>query len=189
MKRSILALALLATLPFAAQASDLSYSYVEAGYTRITGVGDKTDGYGLNGSLALGSSFHLFGGFNAFDISGTPVDVDTWNFGVGYNHSLSDSTDLIARLGYAEFDISGFSAIQNAFDTDSFFTEVGVRSQLAPSFEGYVFAGYERPDVGGGDTYGRLGGQYSFNSSWGLIADVKFGGGAEQYFIGPRFTF
>jgi hypothetical protein len=24
---------------------------------------------------------------------------------------------------------------------------------------------------------------------WGLVADARFGDGAEQYFIGPRFSF
>ena len=47
MKRSLLALALVAVLPFAAQADDkLSYSYVEADYVNLDG---DADGYGLRG--------------------------------------------------------------------------------------------------------------------------------------------
>ena len=44
MKRSLIALVLLAVLPVAASASDLSYNYVEGGYTRINGIEPKVDG-------------------------------------------------------------------------------------------------------------------------------------------------
>jgi Ax21 family sulfation-dependent quorum factor len=202
MKRSLIALVLLAVLPVAASASDLSYNYVEGGYTRINGIEPKVDGAAINGSIALGSRFHVFGGYEALDFPGSSVsigngttintfdvDVDSWNLGFGYNHSLSNSTDLIARVGYRD------SEIDNPFGADGFgfktySTEVGVRSQLAPSFEGYVYAGYERPEgTGDGDYYGRIGGQYNFNPRWGLVADARFGDGAEQYFVGPRFSF
>lgn len=198
MKRSLIALGLLAALPFAASASDLSYNYVEGGYSRINGLGTKVDGAAINGSVALGSRFHLFGGYEALEFSERVVDtslgnmlvpesdIDTWRLGVGYNHSLSQSTDLVARIGHARTDYDFSSR-----DFKSYFTEVGVRSQLAPNVEGYLFAGYDKTEGTGesGDYYGRLGGQYNFNKSWGLVADVRFGDGAEQYFFGPRFSF
>lgn len=188
MKRSLIALGLLAALPFAASASDLSYNYVEGGYTRVNGLGTKVDGPAINGSVALGSRFHVFGGYEALDIDAVNADMDSWNLGVGYNHELSRSTDLVARLGYRDFDFS--SPFSPSLGGKSYFTEVGVRSQLAPSFEGYLYAGYDRPDgAGSGDFYGRIGGQFNLNKSWGLVADARFGDGAEQYFFGPRFTF
>lgn len=187
MKRSLIALGLLAVLPVAASASDLSYSYVEGGYARVNGLGAKVDGAVLNGSVALGSRFHAFGGYEALDIDAVDSDVDSWTLGFGYNHELSQSTDLVARLGYRNFDLNG--PFDLSFEGESYFTEVGVRSQLAPSFEGYVYAGYERPQNGSGDYYGRIGGQYNFNPSWGLVADARFGDGVEQYFFGPRLSF
>ena len=199
MKRSILALGLLAALPFAATASDLSYNYVEGGYSRINGLGTKVDGPALNGSIAVGSRFHVFGGYEALDVDAvsvnlgtgetfrSDVDLDSWNVGFGYNHSLNQSTDLVARVGYRDLDFGG--PFGGSFDGKAYFTEVGARSQLAPRFEGYIYAGYERLEGGDGDTYGRIGGQYNINQSWGLVADAKVGDGAEQYFFGPRFTF
>lgn len=191
MQRSLIALALLAGLPFAASASDLSYNYIEGGYTQINDSFEDGDGLAVSGSVALGTRFHFFAGYEALETDTLDVDVDTLNFGFGYNHSLSQSTDLVARLGYinreADFRGSGF-ALRS--DAESYFTEVGVRSQLAPNFEGYLYAGYEHLKVASdGDYYGRLGGQYNFNRNWGLVADVRFGQGTEQYFVGPRFTF
>jgi Ax21 family sulfation-dependent quorum factor len=203
MKRSLIALGLLAALPFAASASDLSYNYVEGGYTRINGLGTKVDGAAINGSIALGSRFHVFGGYETIEFPGQnvsigngttvntfDVDADNWNLGFGYNHSLSQSTDLVARLGYRDWDFDNpFGGSGHSFK--SYFTEVGARSQLMPNLEGYLYAGYEKTEGSGqsGDYYGRLGGQYNFNKSWGLVADAKFGSGAEQYFFGPRFSF
>lgn len=188
MKRSLIALGLLAALPFAASASELSYSYVEGGYSRISGLGDKVDGWAVNGSAALGSNFHLFGGFQSVDVSGLPVDVDRTSLGFGYNHELNRGTDLVARLSYNRYD-ANVSGSSFGLNVNTWAGEVGVRSQLAPSFEGYVFAGYERPTSGGGDFYGRLGAQYSFTRSFGLVADAKIADGSREYFIGPRFTF
>lgn len=195
MKRTLLALALIATPFAAANASELSYNYVEAGYTRVTGVGTKTDGVQVGGSAALGSNFHLFGNFSSYDLRGGP-NVDVWKLGVGYNHSLSNSTDLIARVGYEEAKASGSSSL------NAYFTEVGVRGALGAKVEGYALAGYERaqtlrpsglPGVSirerDGEFYGRLGALVKLNNNWGINADVKFIDGDAQYFIGPRLSF
>jgi Ax21 family sulfation-dependent quorum factor len=182
MKRTLLALALIAT-PFAAvNASELSYNYVEAGYTRITGAGTKIDGWGTKGSVALGTNFHLFGGYSNYDVRGLSSDLDSWNLGVGYNHSLNRSADLIARVGYERNEIASIK-------DDVWFTEVGVRGAMSPNFEGYVLAGYERSDNFDNEFYGRVGAQYKFNQTWGINADVKFVDGDTQYLIGPRLSF
>ena len=65
MKRSLLALTLLAALPFAASAADgLSYNYVQGGYTHVNSdVNAK--GWAVDGSAAIAPNFHVFGGYNA----------------------------------------------------------------------------------------------------------------------------
>ena len=85
MKRSLLALALVAVLPFAAQADDkLSYSYVEADYVNLDG---DADGYGLRGAFEFGDSgFYGLGGWRSAEIDGTNIDIDQWELGVGYAH-------------------------------------------------------------------------------------------------------
>jgi Ax21 family sulfation-dependent quorum factor len=185
MKRSLIPLALLATLPFAASAGDLSYSYIEGGYSRLS-PGFSTDGWSVNGSVALGTSFHLFGGFQ--NLGSGLADFDATTLGLGYNHSLGRGTDLVSRLAYSRYD-AGVPAAGLRFRDNSWSGEVGVRSQLAPSFEGYVFAGYERPTDGGGDFYGRIGAQYLFTRSFGLVLDVKATDDVREYFVGPRFSF
>lgn len=191
MKRSLLALTLLAALPFAASAAEgLSYTYVEGGYVATdTDVGDA-DGWGINGSGAISDNFHVFGGFTGQEtddqtIGGVRfdgVDVDQWRVGLGYNHAVAANTDLLARVAYENYDVNGF-------DDDGYSAEVGVRSALAPNFEGYVLAGYQDVDNIDTDFYGRVGAQVKFNQNWGVSGDVKFADGDTQWFVGPRLTF
>jgi Ax21 family sulfation-dependent quorum factor len=183
MKRTLLALALTAALPFAAQASDLSYTYIEGGYVGFNSDPFDADGAGFNASAALGDKFHIFGGYAKSEFDRTNIDIDSWNVGFGYNHELSRNADLLARAGYEEADVDGFGK------ADAWFTEVGVRGALSPSFEGWVLAGYEDGDGFDGEFYGKVGGLVKFNPTWGLSAEVKFIDGDQQYFVGPRISF
>ena len=188
MKKSLIALAVLAAAPFAAAAQSapgaLNYNYVEAGYVATRGDGDlKADGFGGNASVALTPNVHLFGGFNTQEIDDTPIDVDHWRIGAGYNHGLSPRTDLVARAAFERYDIS-----HGGGKVDGYSAEVGVRSLLVDQLEGYAFAGYEDGDEFDGDVYGRLGANYRFTPNWSVTGDVKFADGARQWFVGPRFS-
>ena len=191
MKRSLLALTLLAALPFAASAAEgVSYSYVEGGYTATdTDFGDA-DGFSVNGSGAIAPNFHVFGGytrqttddFTDLGIRFPGVDVDQYRVGVGYNHEISPRMDLLTRVAYERTEVG-------SEDLDGYSVEAGVRGALSPMIEGYALAGYEDGSDFDGDFYGRVGGQVKFNPTWGLSGDVKFADGDTQYFIGPRITF
>ena len=64
MKKSLLALTLLAALPFAASAADgVSYNYVEGGYMATDTDSGDADGWAINGSGAIAPNFHVFGGY------------------------------------------------------------------------------------------------------------------------------
>ena len=189
MKKSLLALSLLAALPAlalsaaASAAEGVSYNYVDAGYvaTNLKDLPDA-DGWGLGGSAAIAPNFHLFGNYSAQEIDDFDFDIDSWRLGVGYNHEISTNADLVTRVAYER-------AESDVVDVDGYSVEVGVRGALAPKFEGYAFAGYEDSDDFDGDFYGRLGGQVKFTANWGLTGDVKFADNDTQWFVGPRYTF
>lgn len=191
MKRSLIALTLLAALPFAASAAEgISYTYVEGGYIATDTDSGDADGFAINGSGAIAPNFHLFGGYSGqktddFTVGGLRfdgVDVDQWRAGIGYNHEISPRADLVTRVAYERFEVEGESA-------DGYSVEAGVRGALTPMIEGYAMAGYEDGDGYDGDVYGRVGAQVKFNPTWGLSGDVKFADGDTQYFVGPRITF
>ena len=65
MKKSLLALTLIAALPFAAaNAQDRpNYNYAQGGYTSLDGDDDvDADGYNLEGSVAVAPNWHIFAG-------------------------------------------------------------------------------------------------------------------------------
>lgn len=182
MKHSLLALTLLAALPFAASAAEgVSYNYVQGGYVATNGDLDA-DGFGIDGSVAVHPNFHLFGGYNNQDIDGFNVDVDQWQLGVGYNYEIAPKADLVTRIAYEKIDAG------SGVDADGYSAEVGVRGALASKVEGYAMAGYQDYEQVDGDFYGRLGAQVKFNENWGLSGDVKFADGDTQWFVGPRLT-
>ena len=99
MKTSLIALSLLAALPFAASATDgLSYNHVEGGYVNTDAKGGDADGWALKGSVAVHPNFHVFGSYNTQETKAGNIDVDQWRLGVGYNHEIGPKTDAIVVL-------------------------------------------------------------------------------------------
>ena len=186
MKRSLIALALVAALPFAAAAQDagsgLSYNYVQGGYVGSNTDAGDTDGWGLGGSVAVHPNVHIFGNYAKHDIDGVSANFDQWRVGVGYNKSISPKADFVANIAYDKYDAGG------NLDFDGYSAEAGVRGALMPKLEGYALLGYEDGGDFDGDAYGRLGATVKFNQTWGVNADVKLVDGDTQYFIGPRIT-
>lgn len=187
MKRILIAMAMAASVPFAANAAEgVTYNYVTAGYQASNGDVDA-DGYAARGSVAFHDNFHVFGGFGNQDIDDTPLDFDRYNIGLGYNLEITPRTDLLARVAYEKLD--GGTVLGQDLDFDGWSTEVGVRGLLAQNFDGYALVGYEDFDGGiDGDFYGRLGANVNFTPNWGINGDVKFNGDVTEWFVGPRFT-
>lgn len=187
MKRSLIAIALAASMPLAANAAEgVTYNYLQAGYAASNGDVDA-DGYDVNGSAAFHPNFHVFGGFGSQEIDNTNLDIDQYRIGVGYNLEIAPRTDLLARVAYQKLDAG--RVLGRELDFDGWSTEVGVRGLMARNFDGYALVGYEDYDGGiDGDFYGRLGANVAFNANWGLNGDVKFNGDVTEWFIGPRFT-
>ncbi|WP_411833586.1 diffusible signal factor-reguated Ax21 faimly protein [Pseudoxanthomonas mexicana] len=184
MKKSLLALTLLAAAPFAASAADgVSYNYVEGGYVASnTDIADA-DGWALKGSVALHPNFHLFGDYQSQELDDFQnVDINNWRLGVGYNHGLSQRVDLLTRVAYERYDID------YAPKLDGYSVEVGVNGAMTHRLNGYALVGYENGDEYDGDFYGRLGAQVKFSPNWSASADVKFSDGDTQWFVGPRFS-
>lgn len=185
MKRIFLAVLVTAALPLAAQASDLSYNNLQIGYqaTNIDGA-PNANGWGGAGSVALGSNFQLFGGWARQDFDHSNASFDDWNLGGGFHTSINATTDFVTNVDYRRLNINGFNG-----NIKTYSGEVGVRSALAPKFEGWALAGYEDGHNINGELYGKLGAQVKFGKGWGLVGEAKFSKDLATYFVGPRYSF
>ncbi len=181
MKRSLLALALVAIMPFAAHADDkLSYSYVEADYLNVDG---DADGFGLRGSLEFGDSgLYGFGGYSNVEVDDFDIDVDTYDLGLGYAHDLSTNTDLIGEVAYLNSEAEGF-------DVDGWRASAGIRGSFTPDFEGLAKVNYIDGDELDGDFSATLGAQYKFTPMWGITGEVELADDSEAYLLGVRASF
>jgi Ax21 family sulfation-dependent quorum factor len=182
MKRSLLALALVALLPLSAQADDkLSYSYIEGNYVNVDG---DADGFGVRGAIEFGeSNFYGFGSYTMVEIDDINVDVDFTDVGLGYAHNLSDNADLISEIAYVNADVDGGG------NADGYRASVGIRGSFSDNFEGLVKANFVDGSDVDGDFSGTLGAQYKFTQTWGMTGEVEFGNGGETYLVGLRASF
>jgi len=182
MKRSLIALALAALLPLSAQADDkLSYTYIEGNYVNLD---SDADGFGVRGSFEFGqSNFYGFGSYQNVEIDGTNIDVDFFDVGFGYAHSISQNADLISELAYIKADAGGGA------DADGYRVSVGVRGSFSDKVEGLIKANYTDGSDFSGDFSGTAGLQWKFTQTWGLTGEVTFADGGETYLVGLRASF
>jgi Ax21 family sulfation-dependent quorum factor len=197
MKRFVLITAVLAAMPLASQADDLSYNYLQAGYDYAhSNAGRNSHGWSGTASAALGEHFQVFGGGSSADRNGdathASASVEGWNLGGGVHAPISAQTDFIGDVAYHRAHTDGVSG-----DANSWTGEVGVRSGLTPHVEGWAMAGYAHTRNEEGDVdrdarnsaFGKLGGQYKFNKNWGLVAEGRVASGNRSVFVGPRISF
>ena len=171
MKRSIIALALAAALPLSAQAGEIKYNYVEAGYNNADFLGDNGTGFYGEGSFAFNEKFYGTVSYRSAtnDDLGIDVSLDETVVNLGYRMSTSDKVDFIAEVGYVNvgLDIEDIAS-DNA---DGYRVAAGFRGMLAPKFEASIKGYYTDlgGENGGGEFGARVGGVFHINQTWGIV--------------------
>lgn len=182
MKRSLLALALVA-LPFAAFAADgLKYTYVEGNYVDLD---HGIHGPAVRGSYEIGNSgVYATAGYAWLDGDAVPdhVDLRAHEVGVGYHHGIGAKTDVIGEVGYRKLEADNAS-VEGAR------ASIGVRGELGKRGEAFVKGNYYDGADYHGDATGTVGGQFKFNEMWGITAEVEAGNGDRTWLTGVRASF
>lgn len=205
MKKSLLLAALLAPAAFAANAGDMSYTWVEGGYAKLhidDSFLDNPEGDGgyIRGSYQLSSQAYVFGGYARASESFTggttrlDVDIDQAELGFGFRMDTSDNLDFTAdialvRLG-ADADLSDSNIRVSASDhTNAGKVSVGLRGTPSPRTEAWIKGGYLDGSDLDGEFVGTLGGQFKFNPTWSLVGEVEVIGDYTRYLAGVRASF
>lgn len=179
--KKVLSIALLSMMAICSQAQaadDLNYSYVQGGYLNIDG---DLDGWGLSGSVNLGeSNFYGFAGFTNIE-SGF---IETTQIGVGYHHSISDSADLIAELGYVSGDVLG-----GLLSNDGYSVAVGFRNAFSDNVEGILKVNYVDFSGADGEFSVQTGLVYHVNENIGIVGGVEFADNVNTFALGLRGNF
>lgn len=206
--KKTLALALaLATAPFAASAGELSYTFVEGGWTRLaiddTASGDpNANGGYVRGSYDLGAGFNVIGSASRASTDyriltlNTDIDLTQYELGLGYHKGLSDQVDFIAELGYdrleIDVDVNGIGSGDDSISGGR--GALGLRAQFNDVVEGSLKANYYDGGDFEGTWTGVVGAQFKFSPMWGVTAEIEHGelvsnNDDTRYSVGVRASF
>jgi hypothetical protein len=160
---------------------DLSYGILEFDDIDVDG-----DGFGIGGSVAINSDFHVFAGYQSAGLD-FGVDVSQFGAGIGYNTELSPTVDAVARFSYQYVDVDapGFSSV----DDNGFGFGVGLRFAASDVLE--IAAGIDFVDFddGGDDTAFGLGAFYSFSGNFDAGLSGSWGDDVSSYLLTGRYYF
>ncbi|MGV8960509.1 MAG: outer membrane beta-barrel protein [Stenotrophomonas sp.] len=207
MRKTLILAALLAATPFAAAADEMSYTYVEGGWTQLQ-INDnflddpKGDGGYVRGSFAIAPQMHVFGGYSMVSKSyglgaGTRVKFELAQpeIGIGYHMNMSERVDFTADLALLRVNAKAtISGMPGANGTEKDHSNagrvtVGVRGKPSPRTEAWLKGGVmDGSDL---DTtfVGNLGGQVNLTRTWGLVGEIQWIDDTTQFLAGVRASF
>lgn len=174
---------------------------------------DDGGGWALRGSWAFVPRYFVFGNYSntESDVSyfgqetlPLPADTDIKRFDVGFgtNREINERVDFVGRIAYTDidygdFDIGGSGDLINggldnltdelrADESDGYFADAGVRSQLTPNIEGTIGLRYTSVEsIDSTSVIGSL--LFELTETWGIDLNVDAGDDISTYSLGVRF--
>ena len=150
MKKTLIAVALIGTSTSALADSPnwnkLQASYIETDIETPIDEDISMDGYAVSGSLSLNESIFILANFDSVGDESEfgDVDLDSLNAGIGFNHGLTESTDIFATVTYEKLELVGSvdDIGSESFDESGYGAGLGIRSMVTDFFELSVKADY-----------------------------------------------
>lgn len=213
MKKSTLIVTLLAALygtttSTQAQANDINWNYLSAGYKSMSIDDDESfdtdlSGFEFEGSLTLTNNVFVMAELESLSdeitFMNTDIDVDMTQtrLGLGYAHAFSAQSSVFGAVGYANIDTEAKAgSFKEGEDFGGYFIRGGLRSKLTNEVELFGYATYSNYDIdeeiNDGDddeTTITVGGRYyvqpnlTLNASYQIVDD----GGA--FVLGASYQF
>ncbi|MGM0905578.1 MAG: outer membrane beta-barrel protein [Pseudomonadota bacterium] len=150
MKKTLIALALIGTSTSALADSPnwnkLQASYIDTDIETPIDEDISMDGYAVSGSLSLNESIFILANFDSVGDESEfgDVDLDSLNAGIGFNHGITESTDIFATVTYEKLELVGSvdDIGSESFDESGYGAGLGIRSMITDFFELSVKADY-----------------------------------------------
>ena len=190
----------LALLPLASLAQDLSYNYIEGGYTKATledGDSDDFDfdGFSVAGSGRVAENLFIFGDYRYLEsdtVAGTRADYNSGRIGLGAILPINPKFHINAGGGVtlAKFDYEGAGSGATPDDNDDtgYFLQALARAKVLPALE--INGGYRYEKVfDESESTGLVGAVFNFTPAFGVLGNYEFGDGTDRYTLGARLSF
>ena len=168
-KKSLLVLLPVFGFAGAMHADELSYTYAEAGYARVTGETGDIDfdggGIGLSGSFAFTENMFATAsyGHTKVDFNHTDVDADfdSYQIGIGAHMPLQDNLDLVGTVSWVKVDA------EDAGNDDGINVGLGLRCMMTEQLE--WGAGVDYTDIDDEGDYGfNVSGRYHITPAFSV---------------------
>ena len=188
----------LAATPFLATAADndMSYRYFQVGYMEtevdIPGANETLDGFGTRGSFGFAENFFIFTEFSSQEIEfgANKLELDQMAIGLGGHYPLTDSIDLVGRVGAVELDAElTLGGISQDADESGYLAGAGLRAQAGDNVQ--LEFGVVHQDLGDNfsDTGFEVAARYHFNRNWAVALEYQDIGDFSNVFAGVRYSF
>jgi hypothetical protein len=193
-RKAVLIASILAAVA-SAQADELDYTYLEAGFGQvdIDGLDEDGDALFVGGSYGFGTNWLVFGEYSTaeFDAgAGAEVDFDQFVIGFGAHFPIANAVDFVGRIGYvdASADVSAPFLGTVSVDDSGYALSGGLRALVAQRFE--LEGSIDYVDFGDSDDTGiSLSGLYRFTDLFSLGARLASSDDSDEYGLFARFTF
>lgn len=182
MKKTLIAIALIGTSTSAFADSPnwdkIQASYIETDIETPIDEDITMDGYAVAGSLSLSDSIFVLANFDSVGDESDfgDVDLDSLNAGIGFNHDITESTDVFATVTYEKLELVG--SVDNlgseSFDESGYGAGIGIRSMITDFFELSVKADYLDIDDENGI-------RYDASAFFHLTSNLSLGVGYKLY--------
>lgn len=161
-------------IPFAASASNFSYTYVEGYYADVS-VDDSDgdfdgDAWAITGSWQFHDMLFAFGGYEWGDYD-FDIETDTFELGLGLAFPIGEQVDLAFGASYV--DVSVDIPFFGDEDDDGYSVFGGFRFGLGESFQVDAGASYVDLNDSGSDTGYSIVGRYYFTDAWAVGAGYQ----------------
>ena len=188
-KKGLLVALLLAVMPQAVQAGDMSYSYVDLAYVHIDLENRGTnDGGALRGSFGIAENVLVFAEYAGFP-RGNASNLNLYSAGIGGHFGLTDKMHVVGRIGWAGADVGGFS-------DNGYVASLGLRGQPKENEKMELEAHVIYTDFGsavGDETEIAVAGRYFFSERVAVGLEVRASlferDQAKTILAGVRFAF
>jgi hypothetical protein len=182
-----------------------SFSYLEAGYSRIdlngtshdANLGTLSGSYDFaNGAGQAGA--YAFGSISQGTFTGRNDNLTTGQVGVGYHYPVAQGVDLLGQVGYVRIHQrdgnAPFGNDGNTLDrwtANGYQAAVGARVALNDRWSGQALVGYQDGGRLRGDVLANVGIQYAVTPAWSVSVGNTFYNKADAnvYQAGVRYTF
>ena len=182
------ALLLLLTVP--ALADSPSYNYAQVNWQTIDiddGILNADgDGFGVGGSVELGSNWHLVASYNDFGFD-FGVDYKELVAGFGFHTDIASNMSFFAELAYVKAEVS--QSVIGSFDESGAGARIGLRSNVTENIE--LEGGISYVDYGDGADGTAVSGAawYKFSDTFAVGLTAGFDEDATAYGVGARLYF